>query len=88
VNSTSLVRYLADTHNLLIGEQTAVAAIDKLTSIPPTAQDRVEYMTIRGRNRITGFPNGVEITRFELRKVLSLPQATDESDFIGGSQES
>ena len=77
MNPKILIRYVRDTYSLLIGEQTATSIIATLTSMPPVSQDRVEFMTIRGRNLITGSPSGVEIIRFELRKVLSLPQAPE-----------
>jgi actin-like ATPase involved in cell morphogenesis len=77
MNPTVLIQYVRDTHNLLIGEMTAATTITALISMPPVVCDRVEFMTIRGRNLISGFPTGVEMTRFELRKVLSLPQAPE-----------
>ena len=72
-----LVNYLSDTHNLLIGEKSAEKALVQLASMP-TESDQVESMTIRGRNRITGFPTGIMITYFELRQASLRSQIEDQ----------
>ncbi len=76
-NPKVLVQYMRDVHNVLIGERTAESCIRELASTPPVLEDGVEYFGLRGRNLFTGQPTGIELTRFELRDVLSLPQASD-----------
>jgi rod shape-determining protein MreB len=79
MSSVSLIRYLREKYNLLIGEKTADAILTQLTATAPTPEDCVESITIRGRSLVTGFPTLLGLTRYEFRQALSLPQAPESS---------
>jgi rod shape-determining protein MreB len=63
-----IINYARQKYNLLIGEQTAEAVKIEAGSAYPLDQERV--VTLRGRNLITGLPEGIDISSVELREAL------------------
>ena len=65
----TIILYLKENHNLLIGEQMAERIKIKIgCAYPPS---RNEKMKVRGRDLSTGFPNEIEIDSEELSNILS-----------------
>jgi actin-like ATPase involved in cell morphogenesis len=77
-----LKRYLRNTHNLLIGDLAAARVVREVNSVLQENQDQWQAITIRGRNLISGFPNGVELTIQELATALSHPQQSKLKRFV------
>lgn len=76
MDSTKLVQYMRETHNLLIGNAMAQYAITEVTSQLAAAEDRAAVLnaftiTVRGRSLVTMLPLGIEITAFELTEALA-----------------
>lgn len=67
----SIVQYMKDKHDLLIGNNTAEDIKLKIGSA--TAYDGEAAMEVRGRNLTNGLPKSIEIDSAEIRRVLSQP---------------
>lgn len=65
----SIIRYIKEKHNLLIGERTAEQIKIEVGSAFPI--DEPLTMEIKGRNLIEGIPKTVVITDGEIREALS-----------------
>ena len=63
-----IIAYARQKYNLLIGDRTAEIAKIEAGSAYPLEQE-ITY-TLRGRNLITGLPEGVEISSIEIREAL------------------
>ena len=63
-----IIAYARQKYNLLIGDRTAELAKIEAGSAYPLEQE-ITY-TLRGRNLITGLPEGVEISSIEIREAL------------------
>jgi rod shape-determining protein MreB len=63
-----IINYARQKYNLLIGEQMAEAVKIEAGSGYPLEQERV--VTLRGRNLISGLPEGIDISSVELREAL------------------
>ncbi|WP_423225476.1 rod shape-determining protein [Candidatus Amarolinea aalborgensis] len=63
-----IIAYARQKYNLLIGDRTAEQAKIEAGSAYPLEQE-ITY-TLRGRNLITGLPEGVEISSIEIREAL------------------
>ncbi|MBC8450238.1 MAG: rod shape-determining protein [Chloroflexi bacterium] len=70
----SIINYARQKYNLLIGERTAEQAKIAAGSAYPLEEELT--VTLRGRNLITGLPEGVEVSSVELREALSSPVST------------
>lgn len=67
----SIIRYVRQTHRLLIGEKTAEQVKQKIACVHPDEEER--SMEIRGRSLLTGLPDQVVITSEDTRKALEEP---------------
>ncbi len=63
-----IIAYARQKYNILIGDRTAEQAKIEAGSAYPLEQEIV--YTLRGRNLITGLPEGVEISSIEIREAL------------------
>jgi rod shape-determining protein MreB len=63
-----IMNYSRQKYNLLIGEQTAEAVKLEAGSAYPMEQEQV--VLLRGRNLVTGLPEGIDISSVELREAL------------------
>jgi rod shape-determining protein MreB and related proteins len=63
-----IINYARQKYNLLIGEQMAEAVKIEAGSGYPLEQEQV--VTLRGRNLITGLPEGIDLSSVELREAL------------------
>src|SRR5512136_2343943 len=63
-----IINYARQKYNLLIGEQMAEQVKIQAGSAYPMDQERV--VTLRGRNLITGLPEGIDISSVELREAM------------------
>ena len=63
-----IINYARQKYNLLIGEQTSENVKIEAGSAYPLDVEKV--VTLRGRNLITGLPEGIEISSVELREAL------------------
>jgi rod shape-determining protein MreB and related proteins len=63
-----IMNYARQKYNLLIGEQTAETAKIEAGSAYPLEQEKM--VVLRGRNLITGLPEGVDVSSVELREAL------------------
>lgn len=63
-----IVAYARQKYNLLIGEQTAEGVKIEAGSAYPLEQETT--VTLRGRNLISGLPEGIEVSSVELREAL------------------
>lgn len=81
MNASFILQHMRNTHNLLIGELTAEKFILRVESQPPSPEDGITTITIRGRNLITGLPTAVGISVFELRDAWTRAQ-NRQSDII------
>jgi rod shape-determining protein MreB len=64
-----IMTYARNKYNLLIGERMAERAKIAVGSAYPMREEKT--ITIRGRNLVTGLPEGVEVSSIELREALS-----------------
>jgi rod shape-determining protein MreB len=64
-----IITYARNKYNLLIGERMAERAKIGVGSAYPMREEKT--ITIRGRNLVTGLPEGVEVSSIELREALS-----------------
>ncbi|MEK7442889.1 MAG: rod shape-determining protein [Chloroflexota bacterium] len=64
-----ITAYARNKYNLLIGERMAERAKIAVGSAYPLREEKT--FTIRGRNLVTGLPEGVEVSSIELREALS-----------------
>jgi rod shape-determining protein MreB len=67
----SIVQYVRQKYNLLIGERSAEMVKIAIGSAYPLSEEQT--MIVRGRNLITGLPDAVEISSVEVREALSGP---------------
>lgn len=67
----TIVRYMKDEHDLLIGTNTAEDIKLKIGSAGP--YDGEGAMEVRGRNLTNGLPKSVEVTSAQIREALSTP---------------
>ncbi len=63
-----IMNYARQKYNLLIGEQTAESAKIEAGSAYPLDEEKM--VVLRGRNLITGLPEGVDVSSVELREAL------------------
>jgi rod shape-determining protein MreB len=63
-----IMNYARQKYNLLIGEQTAEGVKIEAGSAYPLEQEKT--VILRGRNLITGLPEGIDISSVELREAL------------------
>ncbi|MFO7625377.1 MAG: rod shape-determining protein [Anaerolineales bacterium] len=64
-----IVQYMRNKYNLLIGERVAERAKIEIGSTYHLAEEKT--MSIRGRNLITGLPEGIEVSSVEIREAIS-----------------
>ncbi len=69
----SIVRYIRDKYNVMIGEKTAEEIKIHVASVHPDS--RKERMEIRGRDLVSGLPRSLVITSEEAGKALADPVA-------------
>ena len=70
----SIIKYVRQTHNLIIGERTAE---ELKVSIGNATPDKIiEKMEIKGTDAITGLPRRLEIDSVEVREALQEPITT------------
>lgn len=67
----AIIKHVKNTHNLMIGEQTAEEVKIRIGSAYPLEEEL--KMPIRGRDLAAGLPKTVEITSDEIREALSEP---------------
>jgi rod shape-determining protein MreB len=67
----AIVQYVRQKYNLLIGERMAEEAKIRIGSAYPLDEELT--LSIRGRNLVTGLPQGVEMSSVEVREALSGP---------------
>lgn len=67
----SLIRYIRDKHNLMIGERTAEEIKIKIGTA--NLQSRNETMEIRGRDIVSGLPKTIEFTSKEAYEAMEEP---------------
>lgn len=74
----SIIKYVRQTHNLIIGERTAEAL--KVTIGNAMPEKKIEKMEIKGTDAITGLPRRLEIDSVEVREALqeSITAVIDE----------
>lgn len=66
-----IIQYARQRYNLLVGERMAERTKIAIGSAYPLPEE--QYITIRGRNLITGLPDAVEVSSVEIREALSAP---------------
>jgi rod shape-determining protein MreB len=64
-----IVQYMRNKYNLLIGERVAERAKIEIGSTYHLAEEKT--MSIRGRNLITGLPEGIEVSSVEIREAIA-----------------
>lgn len=64
-----IVQYMRNKYNLLIGERMAEQAKIQIGSAYHLPEEKT--MVLRGRNLITGLPEGIEISSVEIREAIS-----------------
>jgi len=64
-----IVRYIKDKHGLFIGDLTAESLKIALSDKNPTNED--DYFEVKGRDRLSGLPIRIELTKSELKQALS-----------------
>ena len=64
-----IVQYARQKYNLYIGERMAERAKINIGSAYPLPEEMT--MTLRGRNLVTGLPEGIEVSSIEIREALS-----------------
>ena len=69
-----IIHYARQKYNLLIGERMAERTKIAIGSAYPLPEEQT--ITIRGRNLITGLPQGVEVSSVEIREALAGPVET------------
>ncbi len=69
-----IINYARQKYNLLIGERMAEETKKLIGSAYPLEQEQT--MLLRGRNLITGLPEGVTVSSIEIREALSGPIST------------
>ena len=69
--SQAIMRYMRETHNLFIGEDTAETI--KLRIGTAFAEREIRSMDVKGRNVVTGLPKVVRLTSEEVRTALRDP---------------
>lgn len=65
----AVVNHLRDNHRLLIGRPTANMAILALADDNPATPQK--YIKVRGRNMVTGLPDGVDLTAADIHQAIS-----------------
>jgi rod shape-determining protein MreB len=66
-----IVRYAREKYNMLIGERMAEEIKMAIGSAHPLPEEST--MVMRGRNLITGLPEGIEVSSVEIREALAGP---------------
>lgn len=66
-----IIKYVKRRHNLIIGEKTAEEIKCTIGSV--YKRPSIEYMQIKGRNVVTGFPAQIQINSEEIYEVLKEP---------------
>ncbi len=69
-----IINYARQKYNLLIGERMAEETKKLIGSAYPLEEEQT--MLLRGRNLITGLPEGVTVSSIEIREALSGPVST------------
>lgn len=69
----TLIRYVRDKYNVMIGERTAEEIKIKVATVAPNG--RKEKMEVRGRDLVTGLPRTIIITSQEAGEALAEPVA-------------
>jgi len=64
-----IVRYIKDKHGLFIGDLTAESLKIALSDKNPTNED--DYFEVKGRDRLSGLPIRIELTKSELKQALT-----------------
>jgi len=64
-----IVQYMRNKYNLLIGERMAEQSKMAIGSAYHLSEEKT--MVLRGRNLVTGLPEGVEISSVEIREAIS-----------------
>lgn len=64
-----IVRYIKDKHGLFIGDLTAESLKIALSDKNPTNED--DYFEVKGRDRLSGLPIRIDLTKSELKEALS-----------------
>jgi rod shape-determining protein MreB len=74
----SIIKYIRNVHNLIIGQQTAEQLKIEIGNAAP--EKNIEKMTIKGTDAYTGLPRQLEVDSIELREALKDPitQIIDE----------
>ncbi len=67
----SIINYIKKKYNLLIGERTAETIKVSIGSAYPMEEEA--ELEIKGRNLLTGLPENITITSYEIREALSEP---------------
>lgn len=65
----AVVNHLRDSHQLLIGRPSAIRAILDLADDNPATPQK--YIKVRGRNMVTGLPDGVDLTAADIHQAIS-----------------
>ncbi|WJH36289.1 rod shape-determining protein [Paenibacillus aurantius] len=71
---SAIMKYIKDKYKLLIGERTAEDIKFKTATVYPGS--RSEEIDIRGRDMVTGLPQGITIRSAEISEALREPAAT------------
>ena len=70
----SIIQYIKNTYNLMIGERTAEEVKMSIGSaFPGSGKDKEESMEIKGRDLVTGLPKTLLVSSGEIRKAMSDP---------------
>lgn len=64
-----IIRYIKDKHGLFIGDLTAESLKIALSDKNPTNED--DYFEAKGRDRLSGLPIRIDLTKSELKEALS-----------------
>lgn len=64
-----IIQYARQKYNILIGERMAERAKIEIGSAYPLPEEKT--MILRGRNLITGLPQGIEVSSIEIREAIS-----------------